>query len=409
MTATVASTGGQSNGMVVKSKAKGHITSPTYAHYAAFGDLIDTVRKETGNPDVDSVLYSDPMGFRTRGPVLKNSVHMPSRMYDGPGDNDGWNAAFEKWNSLRPGQKSELREAAREVKKATDRTSFSLPIFVSPEVYVSTRQNTPFADMAPRVAVQEDTIQADEQTGLGLVESFDESGPYPNADGGDDDEYENHEYDVEPYGGQREVTDFVQLSAGSLRSTQATTEEAIMRAMRQYEEKQVFQGSDNDADGFVGLPDLIDSDPWDDGGQVEDMDGAQITVDDVTDGLNTLERRGAVWDNVVHFTDHQTFSDLSKELKEFSRYDSPEENLSFGFQALELHGTAVVKTHGVPNSDGEREFWSVDMGGWYMGMLQDATLHPLAKTDPTETFAVDAYGTLVGEGTSHVLKMENLA
>jgi len=393
--------------MVVKSKERGHISSPTYAHYAAFGDLFEVVQKETGDPDRDKVLYSDPMGFRTRGPVRKNAVHMPSRLFEGAGAGDGWKQAYKKWNELKPGARVSLREAAREVSKALDRTTFSLPLFVSPEVYVSTRQNTPFADMAPRVAVQSDTIEADEQTGLGLVESFDETGPYPSGD----DDYANHEYSVEPYGGEREVSDFVELSAGSLRSTTSTTEEAIMRAMRQYEEAQVFQGTANDADGFDGLPDLVDdSEGWDGAdGQVEDMGGSQITVDDITDQMNVLEQRGGTWDNFVHFTDHQTFSDLSKELDDFTNYESPDEELSFGFQALELHGTAVLKTHGTPNSDGDREFWTVDMGGWYMGMLQDATLHPLAKTDPTENFAVDAYGCLVGEGVEHVLAMENLA
>lgn len=391
---------GQDGGMVVKSQESGHISSPTYAHYAAFGDLVDAVRKDTGNPDLDSVLYSDPMGFRTRGGVQKNAVHMPSRMYQGPGDADGWEAAFAEWNAQRPGQKTELREAAREVKKAMDTTSFSLPIFVSPEVYVSTRQNTPFADMAPRVAVQEETIQADEQTGLGNVSSFSESGPYPTGD----DSYANHEYTVVPYGGEREVTDFVELSAGSLRSTQSTTEEAIMRAIRQYEEKQVFQGQANaDASGFQGLRDLVN------GSYITGQGGSQITEDLITDQMNRLERRGAVWENIAHFTDHQTFSDLSKSLQDFTNYESPDSELSFGFQALEFHGTPVLKTHGTPNVDGSREFWSVDMGAWYMGMLQDATLHPLAKTDPTENFAVDAYGCLVGEGVEHVAAMENLA
>lgn len=398
-------------GLQVKSQNQGTITSPTYAHRAAFGDLIETVRKETGNPDTDKVLYSDPMGFRTSGGVQKNAVHMPSRMYEGPGDADGWKAAFEKWNSLLPGKRMELREASREVNKALDRSTFSLPIFVSPEVYVSTRQNTPMADMVPRVAVQEETIEADEQVGLGLVESFDEAGPYPNSGGGSDDSYDNHQYIVEPYGGEREVTDFVELSAGSLRSTQSTTEEAIMRAMRQYEETQIFQGTNADAGGFVGLRDVVDTTAgYTSGtGQVEPKNGATISVDDITRQMNTLERRGASFDNLVHFTDHKTFTDLSNQLDDFTMYESPDEELSFGFRALDLHGSAVMKTHGTPNSTDSREFWTVDMGGFYMGMLQDATMHPLAKTDPTENFAVDAYGTLVGEGTEHALAMEGLA
>jgi len=112
---------------------------------------------------------------------------------------------------------------------------------------------------------------------------------------------------------------------------------------------------------------------------------------------------------VVHITTHSVLTDLKKELDDFTRFESPGDELDFGFRSLMVDGTPVLKSHGVNNSAGSRDLWSVDLSGWYMGMLQDATLHPLAKTGPTETFAVDAYGTLVGEGINHLHRVENVA
>jgi len=387
---------------VVKSRPA-YYNSPTAAHRSAFGDLHETVRKETGNPDADKVLYSDPYGFSTRGPVKKNAVHYPSALFSGDGlTGDGWDEIYKRWNGLRPGQNMTLWEAKQEVKKAMDTSAFSLPIFVSPDVYVSSGQNTPLADMIPRVAVQEETVDADEQTAVGSVSAFGETGPYPESD----DTYANHSYSVVPYGRESEVTDLVQLAASSLRSTRSTTEEAMMRAMRQYEETQMIQGTNADGSGFEGFEDLISTTSPD---LTTDLTGSTISVDDIYDAMETLERQGANLDSVVHITTHSVLTDLKKELDDFTRFESPGDELDFGFRSLMVDGTPVLKSHGVNNSAGSRDLWSVDLSGWYMGMLQDATLHPLAKTGPTETFAVDAYGTLVGEGINHLHRVENVA
>lgn len=387
---------------VIKSRDSGAITSPSAAHYASFRDLFDEVRKETGNPDLDQVLYSDPCGFTTRGPVGKNTVHYPSRMYEGTGENPGWEAVYKAWNDLRPGADMSLFEAQLEIKKAMSTSNFSLPLFVSPEVYVSSGQNTPLADMMARVAVQEDTIEADEQTDVGDVSSFSETGTYTQ----NDDTYANHSYSVQPYGGEREVSDFVQLAAQTLRSTRSTTEEAIMRAMRQYEESQIIRGTNSDGSGFSGFEDLIsDSSP----DMSADLSGATISIDDIYDAETTLERQGANLDAVIHVTAHQVYTDLKKELDDFTEYNDPGDELDFGFQGIVVDGSPILKSHGVNNSGGSRDVWSVDLSGWYMGMLQDATLHPLAKTGPTETFAVDAYGVLVGEGINHLHRIESVA
>jgi len=386
---------------VVKSR-DATISSPSAAHRASFGDLLDTVRKETGNPDADAALYSDPFGFRTRGAVKKNAVYYPSAMFDGPGEADGWDEVYKMWNDLRPGADMSLFEASFEIKKALDTSTFQLPIFVSPDVYVSSGQNTPLADMIPRVAVETETIEADEQTAVGSVESFTEGGSYPN----NDDSYNDHSYTVDDYGRESEVTDFVQLAASSLRSTRQTTEEAMMRAIRQYEEAQMIRGTNADANGFVGFEDLIQTASPD---MSADLGGSTISVDDIYEANESLERQGANLDSVVHITTHSVLTDLKKELDEFTHFESPGDELDFGFRSLMVDGQPVLKSHGVNNTSGSRDLWSVDMSGWFMGMLQDATLHPLAKTGPTETFAVDAYGTLVGEGVNHLHRIQNVA
>jgi hypothetical protein len=44
-----------------------------------------------------------------------------------------------------------------------------------------------------------------------------------------------------------------------------------------------------------------------------------------------------------------------------------------------------------------------------MAMLQDVTMHPLARDSPTENFATDAYGVLVSEAPSRTHAHHNLA
>jgi len=367
-----------------------------------FNLLFEEVEKEAGIAG-DSVLYHDPMGFRTTGPsadasedLSKDAVkptHYPSTMFE-----DTWEDAYRLFNQeQRKG--AELREAAKEVAKAMDRSNYSMPLFVSPEVYVSSGENLPLADMLAREAVQEDTIDADEQTDVGNVSQFAEGGSYPTAD----DTYSNHSYDVVSYGRESEVTDFVQLAAGSLRSTRSVTEEAMMRAVRQYEEAQIIRGTNNDASGFSGFEDLVTA------ANTSDASGAALSVDDIYEQNQTLERNGADMDNIVHVTTHKNFTDLQKELTDYTRYESPGETLGFGFRALDVGGTPIMKSHGVNNTSGSRDLWSLDASGWYMGMLQDATMHPLAKTGPSETFAVDSYGVLVGEGVNHLARVQNLA
>jgi hypothetical protein len=367
------------------------------AHQRAFGDYVEKAARAASLPG-DQVPYWDPMGYLTsRG----EPVNAKSRMYD------KWEPAFQEFNRLtREGVP--LQEAAKQVTKSIDRTSYSLPIFFTPDVFQQDQEDLPLADMLARSAVQEDTIRVDVRTDVGAADSYSEGTDWP----ANDDTYTNLEYDVYSYGRRNEVTDFVQLAANTLRSTRALTEDQQVEAIRRYEERQIIVGSGtvdtnvgaNDTTSWEGITDHAASE-----GIIEDAAGAVLTHNDVRGAIRKLRRRGASREDIVHVTDHKTFQDLQEDIEDFTRYDSPAEDLSFGFQGLNIDGTMVVESHGSPNVSGERLFTSFDASAHYMAMLQDVTMHPLARDSPTENFATDAYGTLVSEAPQRTHAIHNLA
>jgi len=375
------------------------------AHEAAFGGLLSQVSKETGLPG-EEVLYADPMGFHTGG----EPVDLRTKMYEA-----GWQEAFTEFNrKVRDG--AEIREAAKDVvSKAYDRSNASLPIFVSPDVTITDTKQTPVADMIARVAIEEDTYKTDELTDHGAVERYYEPGTNGGTDETwveNDDSYTTHSYDVVPYGRQTAVTDFLQLAASTLRSSRSLTEEALVRSVRHYEEAQAIQGTGsvtgiggNDPNGFDGLFDLADGGNLTDEGGSGTMDESKVRSD-----TRTLRRNGADYDDLIGVTDHKTFEDLKDSVDDFVRYQSPGDELNFGFRALNIDGVPIVESHGSPDSGGNRLYVMADMSTVVMAMLQDTTLHPLARTTPEEDVAVDAYGVLAASAPSErIVGRYNLA
>lgn len=375
------------------------------AHEAAFGGLLAQVSKETGLPG-EEVLYADPMGFHTGG----EPVDLRTKMYEA-----GWQEAFTEFNrKVRDG--AEIREAAKDVvSKAYDRSNASLPIFVSPDVTITDTKQTPVADMIARVAIEEDTYKTDELTDHGAVERYYEPGTNGGTDETwveNDDSYTTHSYDVVPYGRQTAVTDFLQLAASTLRSSRSLTEEALVRSVRHYEEAQAIQGTGsvtgiggNDPNGFDGLFDLAASGNLTDEGGSGTMDESKVRSD-----TRTLRRNGADYDDLIGVTDHKTFEDLKDSVDDFVRYQSPGDELNFGFRALNIDGVPIVESHGAPDSGGNRLYVMADMSTVIMAMLQDTTLHPLARTTPEEDVAVDAYGVLAASAPSErIVGRYNLA
>ncbi|AGM11204.1 major head protein [Haloarcula hispanica tailed virus 2] len=367
------------------------------AHARSFGDLIEKAAAAGGLPG-DQVPYWDPMGFlSSRG----DPINLKDKMFQ------KWAPVYESFNEY-AAEGYSIRDAAEKAitAKAVDRTSYSLPIFFTPDVFITDQEDLPLADMMARTAVQEDTVKVDELTDTGAASQFSEGATaWPE----NDDTYSNHTYDVVSYGRQNSVTDFVQLAANTLRSTRALTEDQQVRSIRQYEERQLIVGkatnvdaTANDANGFDSLSDLAT-------GTITDEAGATITLSKVRDNIRELRRSGASRDDIVHVTDHKTFQDLQEDVQDFTRYDTPSDDFSFGFQALDIDGTMVMESHGSPNTSTERMFTSFDASANYMAMLQDVTMHPLARSSPEETFATDAYGVLVSEAPSRITVRHGLA
>lgn len=380
-------------------KSAGDVSGPreaTKVHNRCFGDMVEKASEASALPG-DQLTYWDPMGFLGRDPVdLKTPMFKK------------WEPAFQEFNRhVREGADIEIaaeQAVKNNVSKSLQRSNYSLPTFQTPDVFIQDEQDLPLADMLPRTAVQEDTVEVDELTDTGAASQFDETAAnWPN----NDDTYSNLSYDIKSYGRENDVTDFVQLAAGSLRSTRALTEEQQVRAIRQYEEAQIIQGqgtdanvAGNDASGFVGLSDT---------GNTTDQAGGAISLSLVRDQIRKLRRNGADRSDIVHATDHKTFQDLQSDLDDFTRYESPSDTLSFGFNALEIDNTMVMETHGSPNSSNSRLFTSFDASANYMAMLQDVTMHPLAKNSPQESFATDAYGALVSESANRIEVLTSLA
>jgi len=373
------------------------------AHHTSFGNLMAVIEKEHGIPG-DELPYWDPFGFTKSGVGvvdLKKSLM------------EYWRPVFDEINSMiRSDPRTNLGYAAEKViEKELQRSSFSLPIFFTPEVYRTSTEDTPMADSVARVAINEDTVKLDEETDIGVTGSFIETGTWPE----NDDTYRSDTFNVISYGRQNKVSDFVQLAAQGLRSTRALTEEAQVASVRQYEERQVLIGkagtldttgsvAANDLNGFDGLPDIVPA------ANVKDATGAAMTISRVRENNRELQRNArASRENIVHFTDHTTLDSLKSDLTEFTRFESPGDTLDFGFDAVLIDNTPVLATHSLTDTDGDRLFVSVDMATLQMGMLQDVTLHPLARDAPQEEFATDAYGTAVARTNEVARYFENLA
>ena len=141
--------------------------------------------------------------------------------------------------------------------------------------------------------------------------------------------------------------------------------------------------------------------------QINTTSGA-ATVSDVRAHVESLRRNGANYDDIASITDHVTFGELKDNVDDVLRYESPGDGVNFGFQALNIDGTPVLGSNGAPTSDGDRFMVSVDMSTVGMAMLQDATLHPLARTAPEEDVAVDSYGALAVSATERIEYTTNI-
>jgi len=357
----------------------------------------DSLYKGGFNDLEHKTVYWDPLGARTPGKIGKNAVDLKEKFWE------QYEPIAKEFSRLHEEQDYPFNEAVDQIAKNYDTADWNIPIFFIPEIRVSQPEKTPAADMIPRISVNSDTVNATEETDQpsptsGLETTDDTEGSYTYADGS----YTDHQYDVVGYGVASRLEDKMVLASDVLRATQSVAEQAHATGIRQYEERQILLGTEEDANGFEGMKDL---------GTLEstyDLAEQQDWKENLRQLITELEFQGANRGRIVVFVDFDTFSNIQNDLETEVRYNDPGEELGFGFQALEFDGVQIMKSNALPRADSistdtdETIMVGADMGSNYMGMLQDMTVKPLAKVAPQQQFATDVYGTFVSEAPSHI-------
>ena len=350
--------------------------------------------------DLDSgVVYHDPMGTRTPGPIGKNPRNLKEAMWD-EYEESGIVKEFDEkqkagWT---------LGQTVEHIQKNYDTGDFSLPIFHIPEVNVVNPEKTPAADMIARQTVETESVQATPETDqpsveFGLETTNDSEGSYTYNDGTYDSS-STYQYDVVGYGVATRLEDKLVLATDALRSTSSVAERAQANGMRQAEERQILLGED--ANGWDGFSDL--------GTELKSIDpsSSQDYKAEIRELIDEVEFEGGDPGSIGVFVDFDTHRELREELDDNLRYLDPGEEIGFGFRILQYDGVPVMKSHALTRKDTQTSgdsavnIIAVDMSDHYMGMLQDMTVKPLARVGPQEQFATDAYGTLVSEAQSHI-------
>lgn len=350
--------------------------------------------------DLDpNVVYHDPLGARTSGPIGKNARDIKQVMWEEYQDA----GIVKKFDELqRKGWT--VSQTVEHIQKNYDTGDFSIPIFHVPEVNVVNPEKTPAADMIARETVDTNRVQVTPELDqpdieFGLETTNDTEGSYTYADGTYD-ASATYEYEVVGYGLATRLEDKLVLSTDALRSTPSVAEQAQANAIRQQEERQILLG--DDPNGFDGFTDL--------GTEHTSVDpSTSVNYKEEIRGLiDEVEFEGGDPSTIAVFVDFDTHRELRSELDNNLRYLDPGDEVGFGFRVLEFDGVPVMKSHALTrkdtltSGDSADNIIAVDMSNHYMGMLQDMTMKPLARIGPQEQMATDAYGTLVSEAQPHI-------
>lgn len=337
---------------------------------------------------VSQAVYKDVMGFVASEPVDKRT-----EMYE-QGD---WDEKFEEIDEQVA--KGERLEDA--VSKAVDTTSYAIPIYISDEVLDVDEAKHPVAETLARVAIDSDEIEIDVVEQRGQADSFSEGGDVPKAD----DTRARYTYQVVTYGRKNEITDHIQLSRSSLNPVDTEIEQQG-KAVRGYEERQILQGTNNDVDGFEGLQDFVGA------GKTFDGTGSTLGKNQVRELITEVEVANGNLDDIIVATDTRSYSNLKESVQDFLRFESPNEELNFGFRVLDVQGVPVLKTSGLPNASGSREAFAFDASAHYMAMLRDVTTEPqprgVGASDLADSVHTHAIGSLVSHAKDRIAKYENL-
>jgi HK97 family phage major capsid protein len=330
--------------------------------------------------------YHDPTG------ALGTVVDKRSEMYE-----DGnWEAKFEKFDEeVRKGM--DLKDAAQ---KAVSTADYAIPIHVSDDVLDVDESKFPVAETVARVAIDSNKVEIDVRTERGDADFFSEGGTVPE----NDDSRSRYTYNVQTYGRKNEVTDHIQLSRSSLNPYDRTVS-AQGIAVRELEENQIVNGTTSNAAGFEGLEDWVTASHTFDASTDSTAD---IDIKKVRKLIKSVdESNGAPEDQLV-IVDTTRHYDLRNQVDDYTRFESPSDEISFGFKVLDVDGVPVMKSSAVQDGDA----FAFDLSAHYMAMLRDVTMEPQARgvgaSDVADVVHTHAFGTFISHAKERVAKYENL-
>jgi len=303
--------------------------------------------------------------------------------------------------------------------KTLQSSTWNIPIYAVRGTPIVSRGALPLTTLMSRIVTDKDEIQTTPLTTLGATSNIGETdASYTYTD----DTYfggtvTNYAFAIKGYGRGNKVSELMSMVGGNINNPRQTLAEAELLSIRQYEETQIIQGiAGGDASGFKGLQDWS---AYGDFGYLKNMAGGALTSpDDIRLAIDTLiAGKGANPDTVIGVTDQATYTAIKNDLqdyvktadphKNFERLD-PVNNINIRLRGLDIDGTMIYPSHGSPTTSGSREINFIDLQDHYMGMVQDATLKPLAFIGPHEDMATDAYGTCVSEGFGHCGRIYNI-
>lgn len=330
--------------------------------------------------------YHDPTG------ALGTVVDKRSEMYE----EGNWEEKFEAFDAA-VNEGFDLKDAAQ---KAVSTADYAIPIHVSDDVLDVDESKFPLAETVARVAIDSNKVEIDVREERGNADFFSEGGNVPE----NDDVRTRYTYNVQTYGRKNEVTDHIQLSRSSLNPYDRTVS-AQGIAIRELEEDQIINGKTSNASGFEGLEDWVTADNTFDAANDANADIDIVKVRKLIKSVD--EANGEPEDQMV-VVDTTRHYDLRNQVDDYTRFESPSDEISFGFKVLDVDGVPVMKSSAVT----EGNAYALDLSAHYMAMLRDVTMEPQARgtgsSDVADVVHTHAFGTFVSHAKERIAKYTGL-
>lgn len=353
-----------------------------------------TVLKELAEQNGGMMNYYDPLALKSQD---GSSINLRSNIYE---DND-LEETFEAVNDAVKSSSGNLHiETDYAIKQALTVDRVSLPVWTTPSIFVSDRQDLPVKDALSRIAVSEDEIRLDEVSEVGEPNS---STAEVDTVEVTDDTIDQYTYNIEQVYVRKEISD--KMVATNRYSPETTKTELGAEGIARYMEKQAIWGTSYDAGSFEGLYDFVDT------SRTFDATDESISADMFRDVVTALNKRGVANENQMLVTDHDTFSELKTALQDFQRFNQPTDTYSFGAIALEVDGVMINPSHGIEDAGNGQAIFNFDATAhawYYLAETTVKTSGIVQTNDTTEEMLVYEMATFGSEARSNVSVVENI-